>query len=211
MRGVFTPRPRICTPPAATDRPAARPLRRRRHAHDGTVAVRTAPLRGAAPRRLPRPPTVCDRDTAATGRRCHVQTLGAGRVAVRPASTATEDFPLYGRREPRCTARVRYGPPNGCRAAWDGGGGRGLRVRAPRPRWRPCRPTTPPPSVPTPGSPSRRRHRAHVCRPGAAGGAGAVTPGCPPPGPLHPSTVPAAGAGRGERPCALRNDRIKGS
>lgn len=96
MRGVFTPRPRICTPPAATDRPAARPLRRRRHAHDGTVAVRTAPRRGAAPRRLPRPPTVCDRDTAATVRRAHEQTLGAGRVVVRPVSTATADFPLYG-------------------------------------------------------------------------------------------------------------------
>ncbi|MFF7215055.1 hypothetical protein ACFZAU_31705 [Streptomyces sp. NPDC008238] len=41
-------------------------------------------------------PTLADPGTAAAVRRAHERALGAGRVAVWPASTATEDFPLYG-------------------------------------------------------------------------------------------------------------------
>lgn len=41
-------------------------------------------------------PTLADPGTAAAVRRAHERTLGAARVAVWPASTATEDFPLYG-------------------------------------------------------------------------------------------------------------------
>lgn len=41
-------------------------------------------------------PTVPDPAAAAAVRRAHEQTFGTARVALWPASTATEDFPLYG-------------------------------------------------------------------------------------------------------------------